>query len=317
MNIRTSARTLRRHILVDFNNVFYKSIHVAKHVDGVPTPERVIHHFFKMMTSWLREMPADPLKVCFFYDGKPIRRIAMDSEYKAHRVTSDETRDLIVSTRPYLCRIIESLSADVYHLSDAEADDLIATYVMQNIGDIQTIISDDKDFFQLLQHSGVVIYRPCETPGTRFVDEERASEIMGFGEGPNRVQIRPNQVRMFKALCGDTSDNIKGVMRLQKKVAAELSKAKDPQEMFSNQIWMFSESTRKRIEEVKDVVLRNYEMVGFKTDCNLQAAKKPKLSRKDLDAVFADLPKIKFMDLRLFGVATKPVSDVPDFLSGI
>ena len=317
MRFRTDERLIKRHLLIDFNNVFYKAIHVAKHIDKVPSADRVIFHFFRMLSSWIREMPPDQMRVSFFYDGRPVRRIAMDSTYKATRVQTDETKALIELTRPTITRLIESCDVDVYGLPDAEADDLIATFAKENEGDLVIVLSDDKDFFQLLTVPGVVIFRPCEGVGSRFVDAERSAEIMGSKSGQDKHLVYPSQIRLFKALCGDPSDNIKGVFRLQRKFAAHMSQAKDVDEMIEKYLPDIPETTRVKVMDYMESIRKNYEIVGFQFDCDLAKALKSKRPAEDREALLSQHTKLRFMDLRCFGVHTKAPSYTPDFLSDL
>jgi 5'-3' exonuclease len=94
------------------------------------------------------------------------------------------------------------------YVEDCEADDVIAYISTKHVcGDVKTVIvSSDKDYYQLLSDD-VVIYNP----GTKSM-VTRDDVIEKYG-------ITPVNFALAKAMCGDISDNVKGVKGVQFKTA--------------------------------------------------------------------------------------------------
>lgn len=113
-------------------------------------------------------------------------------EYKANR---DEKPVAAIES----LRAVESQVADMgVRMSKEwgyEADDLIASYAAQGFLDDVRIISNDKDFWQLVTDS-VLLY-------TKRGEEGAADCVERYG-------IRPDQMIDWQAMVGDTADNIPG-----------------------------------------------------------------------------------------------------------
>jgi len=316
MKYRTSSSVLNRHVCVDFNNLFYKAFYLNRkekpEFDVIP----IVSSFFKLLTAWLREMPYEQLKLSMFLDGRPTRRVAAYPEYKAHRVIANDTKQEMNTSRKLILEIAKGLDIDVFQSPDHEADDLIASYVRAHQGDTITIISDDKDFFQLLVFPGVVIYRPGEKNGVRFIDSYRATDLVAASSGEDRLPIPPNQIRLFKALSGDPSDNIKGVPRLLKKHAFVLSSAVSP-DGIANLLFRLPELSAAKVRESMPIIRKNYDIIGFDDDVDLTKCLVEKKDSEYTGAVLSGYPRLRFLDLRRFGYATKSANLTPDFLSDI
>jgi len=95
--------------------------------------------------------------------------------------------------------ILEELCIRQHEYENVEGDDIVS-YIVQNKHpeDKVVIVSSDKDLTQLISDT-VVIYNP-RTKG--FITETNSSEVLG---------ITHKNVVLEKILCGDASDNIKGV----------------------------------------------------------------------------------------------------------
>ena len=95
--------------------------------------------------------------------------------------------------------ILEELCIRQHEYENVEGDDIVS-YIIQNKHpeDKVVIVSSDKDLTQLISDT-VVIYNP-RTKG--FITETNSSEVLG---------ITHKNVVLEKMLCGDASDNIKGV----------------------------------------------------------------------------------------------------------
>jgi DNA polymerase-1 len=123
-----------------------------------------------------------------------------------------------VGLRPQieLCRrILGSLSIPMYGVEGFEADDVIGTLARKasTQGVSVTIVSGDLDCLQLVDERVQAL-----------VPRRGISETMTYG--PDQVRQRygfePIQLIDYKALRGDTSDNIPGVPGVGDKTAAQL-----------------------------------------------------------------------------------------------
>jgi len=150
-------------------------------------------------------------------DGAAHRRDA-DPGYKADRPEDP------AALRPILALADVKAGLDMHRITwieidDAEADDVIATLTAAAArGRDVLIASMDQDYYQLLRdpgpdHGSVQVLNTAMRPGSRLI---------GPAEVTARYGITPAQYPDFRALCGDTSDNIPGVRGIGAKTAAAL-----------------------------------------------------------------------------------------------
>ena len=101
-----------------------------------------------------------------------------------------------------LQNILEELCIRQYEYENVEGDDIISYYVHnKRINEKVVIVSSDKDLTQLISDT-VIIYNPRIKD---FITHENSSDKLG---------IYHENVVVEKILCGDSSDNIKGIKGL-------------------------------------------------------------------------------------------------------
>lgn len=169
---------------------------------------------YAMTYNFIRNMKATveqfkPDKIYFVLEGKPEFRYNLLSSYKANRIVKtaaqQEVRDLFRENKYKIYELLEFLPMTVISHADYECDDVINTLVKKHKEHENIVISNDSDYIQLLQVNGlnVQIYNPFSKK---------------FMEAP------PYDYVQFKALKGDSSDNIPGIMGPKK---AEKTLAKE------------------------------------------------------------------------------------------
>lgn len=168
-------------LLVDAFNM----IHRARfgHAQG---EHGITYTFFRSLRSEVERHKPD--RIFVVTEGRPVKRIAENAEYKANRtqVLDDgfhrQKRDIL-----NLCKLLPIIK--VKH-PEHECDDVIAHIAMQKQpNDEHIICSSDSDFIQLLDDSRISLWNP--------VKKDFVSPV-------------PNYV-VWKALRGDKSDNVPGV----------------------------------------------------------------------------------------------------------
>jgi DNA polymerase-1 len=144
--------------------------------------------------------------------GKTFRHDLYD-DYKGTRAKMPEDlKDQIGRVR----EVIEVLGIPVRERDNYEADDVIGSLARTyaNLGKQVIIVTGDSDLLQLVDDNVLVVL-----PGARRFGDvrefDRAAVIERYGFGPEHV---PD----YKALVGDTSDNIPGVPGIGEKTASAL-----------------------------------------------------------------------------------------------
>ncbi len=290
----------KRHVVVDGNNVLQRAFYVfveGRLKDGRPLmsgpkgyPTGIIYGFLTFLCSWLYEMQPFT-SVSIFFDGAPVRRRALDPTYKIKRedtkhdlkLFGEETVKIPLRLRDgfeaesdiaVLSHILQLLGCDVYHNHAEEADDLIASFCKQHPDSVRIVVSDDKDFFQLLTDPRVVMFRPGSKE-QRFVDAAASAEVWGRLLKGKHPKVPCGQVRMFKSLCGDNSDSIPGVPLLRKKTAMTVCHLPTVEDVFASGLTSFSNGERTKTLEHRARIEMNWRLVGLQDDLDLSSSLQP------------------------------------------
>src|SRR5438046_8389692 len=169
-----------------------------------------VYGFTSMLAIVLASRPE--YAIAAFDLGKPTFRSQEYQEYKAgRRAMPDDLRPQMDMVR----EVLGAFSIPIHGVEGFEADDVIGTLarLAEERGHAVTIVSGDLDCLQLVTESVEAL-----VPRRGITDT--------FVYGPDQVRQRygfePPQLVDFKALRGDTSDNIPGVPGVGDKTAAKL-----------------------------------------------------------------------------------------------
>ncbi len=158
----------------------------------------------------------EPTHIVVLFDGEhETERTKLFVDYKANRISDPDTPD---DESPFsqlddIYCALDSMNIKHREVTElVEADDVIANYALTYGKRMQVVISSlDSDFFQLIgERVSVLRYRGDKTVicDRRYIQE--------------KYDILPEQYADFKALTGDSSDNIKGAEKVGIKTAAAL-----------------------------------------------------------------------------------------------
>jgi len=178
---------------------------------GVPIS--VCHGFIDRLCSILENEKPDAIAIAFD-TGEPTFRHGIYPEYKANRkpVPDDFKPDL-----ENLINILKLLAINVFSVAGFEADDVLATLSAKAVGARYRvkILSGDRDLWQLVD-DGLEVSVLYLNPKGQRVSEIREADVR------DRFGVHPCQLPDFKAIAGDSSDNIPGVKGIGEKGAAKL-----------------------------------------------------------------------------------------------
>lgn len=206
----------KRLLLVDGHYYLYRSFFAIRGLSnsrGEPT--NAIYGFVKALRRMLSDLKPDFAAV-IWDAGLPERRTQLQPEYKQHR---DEMPDDLEVQQEPLQRIVPLLGVASLFLENTEADDLIASYVMEATrGGIECVVAtNDKDILQMVRE-GVSIY---STAKADLGEGNGGFKLLGVPEVRVKWGVEPEQIADVLALTGDTADNIRGVPGVGGKTAAK------------------------------------------------------------------------------------------------
>ena len=197
---------MKKTLLVDGNNMGFMAFGTAPlSYEGERT--EVISIGLSMIKNHISKF--EPDRCIIVWDGgRDAERLELYPEYKQRKKeptkTEKKERDLFFIQMNKLIAILSRLGIEQYKLvkPKREADDVIYSLIHAKIllEDIFSVISSDKDFFQLFTSPAeVVLYSPIKK---LLINKELAEEM---------YKIPMDQFLNYRGLVGDPSDNLPGM----------------------------------------------------------------------------------------------------------
>jgi DNA polymerase-1 len=200
-------------LLVDGNNLFKIGLHGVKDYYHNGKHIGAIWHFLNTLRRFIEERNFD--KVVVFWDGEEnsLARKILYPQYKENR--REEPNPFKEESANYQKERIKQYLEETFvrqiNVPQNEADDLIAYYCQISVNEEKTIFSSDKDLTQLISDK-VSIYSPSTKQYYKNGDKIKIYEH----EFPHF------NIKTFKVLSGDKSDNIDGIYFLGEKTLVKL-----------------------------------------------------------------------------------------------
>ncbi len=203
-----------------------------------------------------------PTHIAVLFDGEhENERKNLDTNYKANRIDySTLPEEVPFSQLPDIYSALDYLKIKHAETSTCETDDWIAGYAIRYGTQAEIVISSfDSDYFQLISDNvSVLRYR-----GDRTVICTPDYILEKFG-------VKPAQYADYKALVGDSSDNIKGAEKVGGKTAALLlNKFNTLSGIIENAKEIDKPSIRQSIITNTERLQRNYELIKLMGNVDL------------------------------------------------
>ena len=174
-------------------------------------PTWAVYGFFKSIFDLLKKIKPDSIAVTFDVSHHTFRTELYEA-YKANRETMP---DSLSTQMGFICEGLNAFGIPIYTKEGFEADDLIGTISARasQRGDETLILTGDQDSFQLVDKEGLVKV---------LIPSQGILKEYGWEQVYEKLGVYPNQVVDYKALRGDTSDNIPGIRGIGPKMAQQL-----------------------------------------------------------------------------------------------
>jgi DNA polymerase-1 len=282
--------------------------------EGEPTAG--IFGFANVLMRLLEQEKPEYLAVAFD-TGKTFRN-DLYPEYKATRAKMPD--DL----RPQIERIRKMI--DTFHLprlekEGVEADDVLGSIARQAVeqGLGVKIITGDRDLLQLVDDRITV-----SLPGAKLSDSKNYAPA----DVREYLGVEPSQVVDYKALVGDTSDNIPGIPGIGPKTAVSLLEKFSTLDGVYEHIDEITGKTREKLETGKDSAYMSQDLARIRTGVGvklvLDEARTDHINVPAVEALFRELefrtliPRLRMIvaplthqptpQLSLFGEEVKEIS---------
>lgn len=257
----STIRNSYDYLVIDGQNLFWRSnilsIEEAEELDKGLINKYTVRNFFENLDNLINIYARHDSKIMLLFDNSLSRiniRKSLDNTYKSHR-DKNEVPSGTYETLDIIKEIIKHRNDNYYlcYCSGYEADDL--TPIVKNIKneyEYCLFISTDLDWARNV------------TITDHWFNYSKVYDIPSFtndfGFVPNN-----NSLKIFKAIKGDKSDNIKvGVPGITKEqISYIISKYTDIYEFYSNLDDKNLESVKHLFVNNKERVILNYKLVDF------------------------------------------------------
>ena len=206
----------KTYILVDSLNMFFRAKHVGGGKDIDMRVGMAMHIMFNSIKKVWNDFDGDHVVMClegrswrkdFYTPYKANRKVTMDKR----SVREQEDDELFFESYNDLTKFLEErTNVSVIQQPNAEADDLIATWIQQHPDDNHVIISTDSDFYQLLadnvtQYNGTTD-QIVSLEG--FKHAKTGEWVIDKKTGEKKTPVVPEWVLFEKCVRGDSADNV-------------------------------------------------------------------------------------------------------------
>lgn len=231
-----------------------------------------VYGFAASLLKAIKDEKPDYVVACFDASRETFRNDIYKA-YKAHRQETDEALSLQI---PRVKEIVEVLNIPLFAQKGVEADDLIGslTKIAAKKGLHSVIVTGDNDALQLVNDGTSVYSLRRGVTDTLTYNRQDVKEKVG---------VFPEQIVDYKALAGDSSDNIPGAPGIGPKTAVDLLNKYHDLEGIYEHLTDLKERTAQILKDNKGQVMMSRELAAIKCDLKI-----------DLDLEAADVSNFHF-----------------------
>lgn len=277
-------------LLLDSNSLMHRAYHALpnlKSSKGLYTG--AIFGFLSILLRLIKEQKPTHIAAAFDLHG-PTFRHEMYDKYKATRKPMDE--ELRQQVEP-LKDLITAMGIKIVAMQGYEGDDILGT-LSKRFDDECIIVTGDRDSFQLVGPTTKVFWTKKGVSDIEVYDVQRLLED-GF---------TVEQFIDYKALRGDTSDNVPGIAGVGEKTAKQLLEKYGSLDNILANAENIPGKVGQTIAQSKDVALLSKELVTINRDvpveCTLDDIKFEPIYSQKVKQMLAELEIIKLADRMTF-----------------
>ncbi|MGB4870617.1 MAG: DNA polymerase I [Candidatus Promineifilaceae bacterium] len=291
---------IKKLVLIDGHALAYRMFY-ALPLEAFTTkegePTNATYGFTRTLLDLiLADNPPEYLAVSFDV-GKTFR----DDIFTEYKGTREKMPDELALQIERIREVVRTLNIPVLELEGYEADDVLGTVAQQAKPHSVPvhIITGDRDLLQLVDADTRVELPSRASQPPEIYDETAVIDKFG---------VRPNQIVDYKALVGDTSDNIPGVSGVGPKTAAKLLTQYDTLDNLYAHLGDIKGAMGQKLADGKDSAYLSQKLARIVTDAPIQL---------DIDACrtqdFEAAPVLEiFRDLEFRSLTTQLVDHLGD-----
>lgn len=241
-------------------------------------PTAGVYGFARELVRVLEQEKPEYLAVAFDV-GKTFR----DEIFPDYKATREKMPD---DLRPQIARIREMV--DAFHIPRLEMDGYEADDVLGSVAKIAAeqglgvkIITGDRDLLQLVNERTAVYLAGDDAT---YITDEDVKKKLG---------VKPSQVVDYKAIVGDTSDNIPGIKGVGEKTAVALIEKFGTLDAIYENLEQIEKRWRTKFEEHKEAAYMSRDLARIETNLklkfNIEDAKVKPFDGAKLEAFFKEM----------------------------
>lgn len=267
---------MEKMLIIDGHNLLFRmfyglpySVKNSKNVDI-----KAAFGFIGGIIKYVNKFNPDKIVVVFDSETSISENRSDYEDYKKNRIDysalPDEENPF--TQLPYIFKSLEHLKVEYNEVQGNEADDYIASLCEKYRNDNEiTIISTDQDFFQLVDNN-ISVFNPRGKDGILYSPEKILEKL----------SVKPIQIIDYKALVGDSSDNIKGVKGIGPKTAVKILSNGSLDKILNKEVEVDKKILNK-LEDNVEIINRNIKLITMKTNLSIDIAEANLICKVDGD----------------------------------
>jgi 5'-3' exonuclease len=231
-----------------------------------------IRGYLDMTSKLINLYKPNRIVACLEGDWRPSWRVELFPDYKMNRLDEsgeEEEPDTLSPQIPILLDLLEALGFPMLGVDDYEADDLMATFAVNQPGPVR-IVTGDRDLFQLVddKRDVKVVYLAKGIANHDLVDLKWIEQ---------KYEIPGDRYGLFAMIRGDASDGLPGIKGIGEKGAASIAKQftnlDEVMKAATNDDERLTTNIRKKLIESAEYAKIAPKLVGCATDVSIPKMK--------------------------------------------
>lgn len=282
---------MKKLAVIDGKSVFYRAYYAIRTPmslsDGTPT--NAVFGFASIAIEIIKQLEPDYVAVAWDIKGTSIsKRREILPQYKGTRKPAPPDFNEQI---PLLRELLDGFSWPLYEVDHYEADDIMGTFAKnaKEEGIETCLVTGDYDMCQLIAPSTKVYITKVGGTDLTHYDEEMFE---------NKYHVKVDQFVDYKALVGDTSDNIPGVRKIGPIAASKLLSEYGDLDGIYDHIDDLKGAQKANLEDDKEIAFASRDVARIFTDAPIKIDyDEADINTTDLARVAAVLEKFELHSL--------------------
>lgn len=239
-------------IIIDGNSLVNRAFYALPPMTAQGKPVQAVYGFATMLIRMIQNYKPKYIATAFDLPAPTFRH----KMYDGYKATRKGMPDELAVQLPVLKEMLGKMGVTILEKEGYEADDIIGT-LARGTSCPTYIVTGDRDSFQLIDDTTKVVMTKRGITEVAELDEAELKKEYG---------LTPAQVIEYKAIAGDSSDNIPGVTGIGDKGARQLLEEYGSLDGIYENLDKLSAGMRKKLEEGKELAYLSRTLATIDTN---------------------------------------------------